>query len=46
VFSQAYEDLLGTIHNREHTLNCHELGVENRADFLEDLGAIFTEEEV
>jgi hypothetical protein len=34
------------IQNREHTLNLHELGVENRADFLEDLGVIFTEEEV
>jgi hypothetical protein len=27
-------------------MNLQELGVENRADFLEDLGAIFTEEEV
>jgi hypothetical protein len=38
--------LLGTIQNREHTLNLQELAVENRADFLEDLGAIFTAEEV
>lgn len=44
VFSVAYEQLLGTVHAREHTLDLHYLGIE--ATDLQSLEDIITEEEV
>jgi hypothetical protein len=44
VFTDAYSHLLGTIRNREHGINLEALNIQ--AVNLEDLEAIFTEEEV
>jgi hypothetical protein len=45
-FFQAYEDLLGQVENREFGLDLESVGMPNRREELEDLGRIFTEEEV
>jgi hypothetical protein len=45
-FHQAYLQLLGTIQNRELTLDLRELGMQCKAEELRDLGEIFSEEEV
>jgi mannosylglycoprotein endo-beta-mannosidase len=44
VFTDAYSHLMGTIRNREHGINLEALNIQ--AANLEDLEAIFTEEEV
>jgi hypothetical protein len=45
-FHQAYLQLLGTIQNRELTLDLRELGMQCKAEELRDLGEIFSEDEV
>jgi exonuclease III len=44
VFFDSYNELLGKIQNREHTINLDMLDIQEHD--LQDLGALFTEEEV
>jgi hypothetical protein len=46
IFFEAYEELLGKIHNREHTINLEELGMSGAEVELSDLDDIFSEDEV
>jgi exonuclease III len=46
IFFDAYSGLLGQINNREFSLDLEALGLPSRGDLLEDLGGIFSEEEV
>jgi hypothetical protein len=46
VFFDVYQQMLGQIHTREAGLDLEELGLPTQRELLQDLGAIFTEEEV
>jgi hypothetical protein len=44
IFFDSYNNLLGSIQNRDHTLDLQLLGIQEHD--LQDLAAIFTEEEI